>query len=184
MITLKKAKWTALLALAGAGLCGTANAGSMTWTDYYDFNPDRLLTQGQSAQFTHDITDGANGFNASTDDVSFYSLVFDLYDDRDSLFDGTLGLEIAGASGGSVGAYFSLGGLEVGLPTVNGFYQLNNSGLLSVTITSLLGDFYLGGSTLTATGSRNTSVPEPGTLALVGAALLGFGLVRRKRASI
>jgi hypothetical protein len=184
MTTLKKAKWTALLAVAGAALCGTASAGSMTWTDYYDFNPDRLLTQGQEVKFTHDITDGPSGFNEATDNVSWYSLAFDLYDDRDSLFDGTLGLEIGGAGDGALGAYFTLGGAELGLPTVNGFYQLNNSGLLSVTITSLLGDFYLGSSTLTATGSRNTSVPEPGTLALLGAALVGFGLVRRKRASI
>ncbi|MES1263078.1 MAG: hypothetical protein ABUL69_01900, partial [Peristeroidobacter soli] len=80
MMNLKKmrAKWTAVLAVAGAGLCGVANAGPMTWTDYYDFNPDRYLTAGDTAWIDHDITDGANGFNTSTDDVSNYQLVFNL----------------------------------------------------------------------------------------------------------
>jgi len=60
--------------------------------------------------------------------------------------------------------------------------RANGAGSRSVTvaISSLLGDFYLGSSTLTVQGH---SVPEPGTLALFGAALLGFGLIRRKRVS-
>jgi hypothetical protein len=48
-----------------------------------------------------------------------------------------------------------------------------------VAVAALWGDFYVGGSTLTVNGQRR-SVPEPGTLALFGAALLGFGLLRRK----
>ena len=171
-----------LLGIVGATLCGVASAGPMTWTDYYNFQPDRLVTAGNGVKFTHDITDGVNGFNAATDDVTAYGLVFDLYDDVDGRRE--TNLELAVASGGALGAYFSLGGVELGLPTLSGFYQLNNSGLLTVTITSLLGDFYLGASTLTAKGTRNAAVPEPGTLALFGAALLGFGLVLRKRAAL
>src|SRR4029079_11587404 len=89
MPNLKKMQhnWSLVLAIAGAGLCGVANAGPMTWTDYYDFNPDRYLTAGDTAWIDHEITDGPNGFNTSTDDVSNYQLVFNLYDDRDTLWD-------------------------------------------------------------------------------------------------
>jgi hypothetical protein len=168
-----------LLGIAGATICGVASAGPMIWTDYYNFQPDRLITAGNGVKFTHDITDGVNGFNDATDDVSFYGLVFDLYDDADGYRE--TNLELAVASGGAASAYFWLGGVEIGLPTLSGFYQLNDTGLLTVTITSLLGDFYLGASTLTAVGTRSAAVPEPGTLALFGTALLGFGLLRRKR---
>lgn len=171
-----RAKWTALLAVAGAGLCGVANAGPMTWNDYYDFQPDRFLTAGDTALFTHDITDGANGFNTSTDNVTSYQLVFDLYDDQDRSG------ELAVAWLGGSGDYFNLSGTEYGGWTLIGRAQLELTGQLTVAISSLLGDFYLGSSRLTVQGVR--AVPEPGMLALFGAGLLGLGLVRRKRASV
>jgi hypothetical protein len=181
MTNIKKvsAKLTAVLAIAGAGMCGVANAGPMTWTDTYDFNPDRFLTQGDTVLFTHDITDGPNGFKSSTDDVSSYQLVFNLYDDQDTDRNGK---EEAVAWLGSTGDYFNLSGVEYGGWTLIGHTQLELTGRLTVAISSLIGDFYLGSSTLTVNGVRR-SVPEPGTLALFGVALLGFGLMRRKRAA-
>jgi hypothetical protein len=184
MTNTKKAKWTALLAIAGASLCGVANAGPMTWTDYYDFRPDVMLQQGDTKSFTHDITDGPNGFNRLTDDVSSYQLVFDLYDDKNDTTRNSK--ETAVAWLGSSGQYdFNLSGTEYGGWTLIGALQLELTGRLTVAISSLLGDFYLGSSTLNVQGtSRNaSSVPEPGTLALFGTALLGFGLIRRKRAA-
>jgi hypothetical protein len=179
-----RAKWTALLAIAGASVCGVANAGPMTWTDYYDFRPDVLLGPGDTKSFTHDITDGPNGFNRNTDNVSSYQLVFDLYDDR---YDGNkTSKETAVAWLGSTGQYgFNLSGTEYGGWTLIGALQLELTGRLTVAISSLLGDFYLGSSTLTVKGTspNSSSVPEPGTLALFGTALLGFGLIRRKRAA-
>jgi hypothetical protein len=179
-----RAKWTALLALAGASLCGAAHAGPMTWTDYYDFRPDVLLGAGDTKLFTHDITDGPNGFNRLTDDVSSYQLVFNLYDDRyDSFWNSK---ETAVAWLGASGVYgFNLTGTEYGGWTLIGALQLELTGRLTVAITSLLGDFYLGSSTLTVQGTspNSSSVPEPGTRALFGTALLGFGLIRRKRAA-
>lgn len=176
MTTFKKV----LLGIVGATVCGVASAGPMTWTDYYNFNPDRYLKQGDTAIWTHDITDGANGFNWKTDDVSTYGLVFDLYDDQR---DGKKEKEHALAWLGASGDYksFDLKGTEKGGYSLIGYLQLELTGKLTVAITSLLGDFYLGSSTLTVKGVRNSKVPEPGTLALFGTALLGFGLLRRKR---
>jgi hypothetical protein len=185
MTTLKKAraKWTAMLAIAGISLAGAANAGPMTWTDTRTEN--QLVTLFTPALFTHDITDGANGFNTATDDVYSYGLTFNLFDDQDRSGEHAVFTTVLDFVSGNfvLGEWFNLGGTETGAASVGGRIQLETTGRLSVIIASLGGDFYLGSSTLTVKGVRNSSVPEPGTLALFGAALLGFGLVRRKRAA-
>jgi len=177
-ITRTSAKWVASLAIIGGSMGGVADAGPVTWTDFHDFTPDRLVTIFSPVVYTHDITDGVGGFNAGSDQVDSYWLTFDLYDDRDR------GQEIALFSQpGDIfsGTFFSLTGTESSSSwTMSGVWQLEEKGRLTVAISSLLGDFYLGSSTLTVKGH---SVPEPGTLALFGAALLGFGLIRRKRVS-
>ncbi|MEX2321499.1 MAG: PEP-CTERM sorting domain-containing protein [Saccharospirillum sp.] len=55
--------------------------------------------------------------------------------------------------------------------------SLNANGMLNVTVTSLLGDFYVGNSVL----SVITEVPEPGTIALIGAGLFGLFVARRRK---
>ena len=174
-MTKTSAKWVASLAVLGGSLGGVANAGPMTWTDYYNFTPDRLVTILSPVIYTHNIAD--SGFIPGVSQVDSYSLSFNLYDDQDraseiALFSqpGDLFSDI----------FFNLSGSEGGGWSFAGVWQLEHTGRLTVAISSLLGDFYLGSSTLTVKGH---SVPEPGTLALFGAALLGFGLIRRKRVS-
>ena len=90
--------------------------------------------------------------------------------------------------------FFNLSGSEYGGWTLAGQTQLSLTGLYSVTIRSLLGDFYVGGSSLTVRGEElgatgpvrnpSTSVPEPGTLSLFGLGLLGLGFgagLRKKK---
>ena len=174
MTKMKKtsAKWVASLAILG-GSMGAANAGPVTWTDFHDYTPDLLLHTFQTELFTHDITDGVGGFNAGSDQVDSYSLTFNLYDDRDQAYEWALF-----AQPGEIKTFTTLEGIETGSWTYSGIWELEHTGHLTVAFSSLLGDFYLGSSTLTVNGH---SVPEPGTLALFGAALLGFGLIRRKR---
>jgi PEP-CTERM motif-containing protein len=151
-------KWTTAAAIVAAGLCGTANAGPMTWTDTVTLSPAPLLTAFTPSSvltYTHYL----ENFNTATDSVDSFSLTFFLYDDGDRASERA----VAG--------------------TVLGIQQIENLGSLTVAVAALWGDFYVGGSTLTIKGQRK-SVPEPGTLALFGAALLGFGLMRRKRENV
>jgi hypothetical protein len=172
-MTKTSAKWVASLAILGGSMGSVANASPVTWTDYHDYTPDLLLNTFQTELFTHDITDGVGGFKAGLDQIDSYSLTFDLYDDKDQAFEWALFAQPGGAT-----TFTSLAGTETASWTFSGIWELENTGHLTVAFSSLLGDFYLGSSTLTVKGH---SVPEPGTLALFGAALLGFGLIRRKR---
>jgi len=151
-------KWTTAAAIIAAGLCGTANAGPMTWTDTVVLNPAPLLTAFTPTgllSYTHLLED----FNTETDTVESFTLTFDLYDD------------------GDWESEFALAG------SVLGNEQIQTTGTLTVAVAALWGDFYVGGSTLTVNGQRR-SVPEPATLALFGAAQMGFGLMRRRRETV
>jgi hypothetical protein len=172
----KKLGTLASLALAGASFCGVANAIPATWEDPIDFTPDHLVTTWSPVIYTHDITD--NGFVVGADTVSSYYLTLDLYDDNDRA--GEIAL-FSDPGNWVAGVWSDLSGWEGAKGTVFGRWLLEDTGHLTVAISSLAGDFYLGSSTLTVKG--NHTVPEPATLALFGAALLGFSLVRRKRIS-
>lgn len=176
---LTKNKWAIAAALVAVSFCGAANATPTTWTDVIDFRPDRLVTEHKPVVFTHTV----ENFVPFVDQVNSYKLKFDLYDDRDTAKEVALFSQLGDLFGTQ---YFNLSGSEMGGWTFWGALQIEVTGTLTVAISALKGDFYIGSSTLTVYGDKKsrTSVPEPTTLALFGAALLGFGVMRRRRQSV
>lgn len=64
---------------------------------------------------------------------------------------------------------------------ISSLLKLNTDGTLFVEVTSLLGDFTILNSTLTVV-TKDSNVPEPGSLALLILGLAGFATLRRTRA--
>jgi hypothetical protein len=158
-----------------------------TWTDTMSFGV--TLSDASAATkrvtYTHDITD--HGFRPLVDEVDNFALSLWLTDDDNVANDGDtarvdlnfLGLGLLG--GDFQTTSFGLVGAEFGGWALLGWAQLNVFGTLTVTLSAWSGDFNLLGSQLTAYGSRQTTVPEPGTLALLGIGLLGMALSLRRR---
>jgi len=173
-----KMQWTLSFALLGIALSSASNASPMVWTDQVDFKPAELVSLKNPVSFTHDITDAASGgFVVGSDTVSSYQLILNLYDNLDRAFEVAY-IAQPGLIGDTI--YVDLSGTEYGGWSLLAQWQIQSQGHLSVTVASLIGDFYIGGSQLVVKGDHR-AVPEPGTLALMGGALFGFGMLRRRR---
>lgn len=177
------------LAMLAVGFTTSAHADliSATWTDSANLGPNgHYIGNRDSYTYTHNITD--NGFRPTIDVLQSFRLSINLADDRDSIWDlfEIASVDLPGVLGddGWI-TNFDLGGEEYGGWSIQGLAQLSNTGMLSVTVSSLLGDFILAGSTLTANGlhetGSSTSVPEPGALGLLGVGLLGMAVSMRRR---
>ena len=159
-----------------------------TWTDVIDFNPDVKIPPAYS--YTHNIAD--NGFSSflmgGNDTISSYELTVALYDDKL----GTTGIfGIIFPDLGEGASILTTGGVytynfaltsQTYTGNVFGTLDLFADGKFGVGISPLFGDFVLASSSLTAYGDNGSApVPEPGTMMLLGAGLLGLAVYGKRR---
>lgn len=177
------------LVLLAAGFTTSAHAAliSTTWRDSANLGASGQYIPDQGMyQYVHNIAD--NGFRPAIDVLDSFSLAINLVDDKhDSFWTGLIeiaAVDLPGRGGDEnwIGSFSSWGN-EYGGWSMEGLTQLRSDGTLSVTVRSVIGDFYLLSSELTAKGKHNTSanVPEPGALGLLGVGLLGMAIGARRR---
>jgi len=171
------------------GMVGSASAVPFVYTDTY-IN-ETYIEGGESISWEHNIND--SGFDSSKDNISSVDILLGLRDDTNPLGDpyDLISIDLVTVTGdfetatlSTDGIIYDLGEIDMGLYTVNltAWLQLQDTGLLNVTLTSLEGDFYFTFSQLTATGDT-APVPEPSTILLLGTGLLGLVGYGRKRFS-
>ena len=172
------------LVLLAVGFSTAARADYIpaTWTDSLNVGSGVYIGHDQSYTYTHNLND--NGFQPLNDWITGFHLSINLADDSRSWLDGPelAYVNLPGSLGDGFVTNFGVSGEEFGGWSILGLLQLNTLGTLTVTISSIIGDFNLVGSTLTATGLANVaSVPEPGALGLLGIGLMGMAFSMRRR---
>jgi hypothetical protein len=170
------------LVLLAVGFATSARADYIpaTWTDTVG---GASIGHWDSHTYVHNLTD--NGFRPSNDIIDSFHLAINLADDDNNFWNDlweVAEVDLPGRDGDDPWIWnFGGSGNEYGGWSMLGLMELNELGTLTVTITSIFGDFNLVSSSLTAAGRANTSVPEPGALGLLGVGLMGMALSMRRR---
>ncbi len=154
----------------------TGSAGAASYTDTYDAG--NIYMKGyQSDSWTFDITD--YGFNPKTQDVTEATVLLNLTDDSYDWYEvAYLNLE------GNTFSWKFLWEVDTGSKSfkIDSLITLSDSGTIDCTLIAVGGDFYFNNATLTAEATT-APVPEPASILLMGAGLIGLIGYNRKRFS-
>jgi len=170
--------------LAAALLLSSYAANAVPWY-WDDWHADLVkVSDGNPYTYTHNITDGVNGFRPGVDHVNYGLLSILVTDDA---LGGDLPAWLLGDGQETAGFRFDGGSWQVvynpnvDFLTVFDFVvtSLLQDGYLHVKIKANRGDFLFGISHLEAWGDR--AVPEPAILSMLGLGLLGLGVFARRR---
>jgi hypothetical protein len=184
---MKKLLQTAALGLVALGFSLNASAGPVSFES--TVHQLEYIGNGDHKTYWHNLVN--EGFVVGTHVAQSFDLFITLFDDLDLLQGETVSVNVA--AGSSEAQYGSL--LNLYLPSFSVYgstlaqalLQITDTGLLSVKISSVRGDFYLGNSYLRVNAwapNGNVAVAEPGMLMLMLAglaAVAGIAITRRRR---
>jgi hypothetical protein len=162
-----------LKTILGLGALAAVHAVPVSFLDVVS-GGEYLSNSGTSNfTFTHNILD--NGFVSATDDITSADLYILLNDDLDQASENVRikldNVTVAQSMEVDYALYHFI---------VNSV-MLQTDGMLTVNLNVLSGDFYFGGSALQVDANRAPAVPEPTSMAMLGAGLVGLGLLARRR---
>ncbi len=179
-----KALMKTALAIAAFFVLMSSQAMAIPYTWVDNFNPPNVLMNASNSHYTyqHNLKDNLpNPFNPGQDLIYSADLRISLYDDDDRYQDEWVYIDLPGLISDKLYEVdFSDLNIGVGL---TGLIELNALGTLTVELFRLSGDFFFGESCLIAYGSEANPVPEPATMALLGAGLGLLGFARRRKTS-
>lgn len=160
------------------GLPGLSHAAIANWTDMWPSDPEIgpvYLQQGNRYSYLHSIIE--EGFDPGQDIVCWYDLAIGLEDDENADGWEFAWINLPGIISDTI-VEVDHSDANIGI-SLAGILSLNANGTLRVEITSLLGDFFLVDSTLTAYGQESMPIPIPPPALLLGTGLIGLlGLMR------
>jgi hypothetical protein len=179
MITIRSSLLAIALAISHSGI---ASAAATTYSDIYDAGSIKLGAFGWSStnsdSWTFDITD--DGYNPALENITAATVSLDLRDDKGYFLSYDIFWEKARLSSG--GTIIDTWEVDTGTEvlTITSLTELNNSGILSLTLKAVLGDFYFDQATLNA--QAVSTIPVPAAVWLFGSGLLGLaGFARAKQ---